>query len=282
MPELPEVETVLSGLKQFMTDQKILEAKIFTKKIRNLVPKNMAKTLENKGVVGLYRRAKYIVIDLENNHSMILHLGMSGVMKTYLKDGKKFEKDRHDHLWLKMEDGNEIVFRDPRRFGVLDLLPTGEVSSSKYFSHLGLEPLSNEFSVKKLRAILSSRKVAIKQAIMDQKIVVGVGNIYASEALFKSGIDPRRAAYSLSLEEATLLVRNIKSILRLAIKNGGSTLRDYRNIGGERGYFQMHFSVYDREGRPCPDCTCNIEKTGGVKRIVQGNRSTFYCESKQR
>jgi formamidopyrimidine-DNA glycosylase len=282
MPELPEVETVMNGLRQFLLGKKITRAKLFTPKIRNIVPKKIPKTIEKHSVLNVYRRAKYMVFDFDNGYSMIVHLGMTGVFRTILPGQKKFEQDIHDHFLMQIEDGVEIVFRDPRRFGVLDVLKTDEVPQSKYLGHLGIEPLSREFTAKKLHADLVRRSLPIKQAIMDQKIVVGVGNIYASEALFMSHIDPRRAANSLDEQELSNLVKNIKSVLRAAIKNGGSTLRDYRNIGGERGYFQMHFGVYDREGKPCPDCTCDAEKTGGVKRIVQGNRSTFYCESKQR
>lgn len=282
MPELPEVETVMNGLRQFLLGKKIIRAKLFTPKIRNIVPKKIAIMLENHRVLNVYRRAKYMVFDMDDGHSVIVHLGMTGVFRTILPNQKKFEKDIHDHFLMQTEDGVEIVFRDPRRFGVLDILKTDEVSESKYLGHLGIEPLSRGFTAKKLHTELSRRSLPIKQAIMDQKIVVGVGNIYASEALFKSHIDPRRAANTLDESELATLVKNIKSVLREAIENGGSTLRDYRNIGGERGYFQMHFEVYDREGKPCPDCTCDWEKTGGIKRIVQGNRSTFYCAIKQR
>ncbi|HNQ91484.1 MAG TPA: bifunctional DNA-formamidopyrimidine glycosylase/DNA-(apurinic or apyrimidinic site) lyase [Alphaproteobacteria bacterium] len=281
MPELPEVETVLSGLKQVFLNRTIVGVKINTPKLRNKIPLNLAPKLRNAKVIAASRRAKYMKLDLDNDHTLVVHLGMSGVLRTELANAKK-TKQTHDHLRLTLDNGTEIVYRDPRRFGVIDLVKTEEVDNSAYFRNLGPEPLSRKFSAAYLQKTFANKTVPIKQAIMDQKIVVGVGNIYASESLFLAKIDPRRVSKTLKISELEQLVSAIKKVLKHAIKEGGSTLRDYRNIGGERGLFQMHFSVYDREGKVCPHCTCNLKKTGGIKRIVQGGRSTFYCPQKQR
>lgn len=282
MPELPEVETVLCGLRQVLEGQVISSVSVVTPKLRNMIPPLLPEILKNRRVQHMYRRAKYMVWDIDNGWSVIVHLGMSGVFRTVFPDqgdGERFQK--HDHLRLRLANGVEVVYRDPRRFGVLDLVPTGEVSESSYLAHLGAEPLERSFTARFLLKAIGGRKISIKQAIMDQSVVVGVGNIYASESLYLAGIDPQKAAFCVSFEEVERLVRAIRKVLVKAIEEGGSTLRDYRKIGGERGYFQTHFSVYDREGQPCSDCDCDVMQTGGVKRIVQGNRSTFYCPRKQ-
>lgn len=281
MPELPEVETVLVGLKKILSGQTISHVKIYTPKLRNEIPKNLAAKLKNSKLVKATRRAKYMCLDLDNGHTLIAHLGMSGVFRIEPPFSPKAAQT-HDHLRFYLDNGTEIVYRDPRRFGVIDLLKTEKVKESSYFKNLGPEPLSKNFSTAYLQDVLVNKTVPIKQAIMDQKIVVGVGNIYASESLFMARIDPRRPSKSLKSDELDRLVTSINQVLKRAIKEGGSTLRDYRNIGGERGYFQAHFSVYDREGISCPHCSCNLKKTGGIKRIEQGGRSTFYCPEKQR
>ncbi|OIN87762.1 MAG: DNA-formamidopyrimidine glycosylase [Alphaproteobacteria bacterium CG1_02_46_17] len=282
MPELPEVETVLSGLKQILEGHVIKDARIYSPKLRNVIPERLRQTLVNQRVEGMRRRAKYMVWDLDNEQSIIVHLGMTGVFRTLLPSQEKYQHQTHDHLWMRLDNGLEIVYRDPRRFGVIDTCPTAQVDQSPYLAHLGIEPLDKKFTASKIYPLLAARKISIKQAIMDQELVVGVGNIYASEALFMAGIDPRKSAKDVGVEELDGLVKAIKKILKSAIKAGGSTLRDYRKIGGERGYFQTQFSVYDREGSACPDCTCKVNQTGGIKRIVQGNRSTFYCPRKQK
>ncbi|MBE2192017.1 MAG: bifunctional DNA-formamidopyrimidine glycosylase/DNA-(apurinic or apyrimidinic site) lyase [Alphaproteobacteria bacterium] len=282
MPELPEVETVLTGMKEFLLGQTIRDVKIFSPKLRNIIPKNLRKVVVNQRVLAMSRRAKYMLWTLENDQTIIIHFGMTGVFRTRVRPNEKYHPEKHDHVWFELEDGTELIYRDPRRFGVMDLCPNAQLEQSCYLNHLGYEPLDRSFSGRSLFDQIQRRKIAIKQAIMDQKLVVGVGNIYASESLFLAQIDPDRAANQLTYEEAVRLVSAIKKILKRAIRAGGSTLRDYRRIGGERGHFQASFSVYDREGQPCPDCQCDVKKTGGIKRIVQGNRSTFYCPTKQR
>ncbi len=165
---------------------------------------------------------------------------------------------------------------------MIDVIKTDALSTYKAIERLGVEPLGDDFNATTLKQKLSSRRIAIKVAIMDQSVVVGVGNIYASEALYLSSIDPTTPANLIDDKKLKILVNNIKKILKAAIESGGSTLRDYRRVGGETGYFQFHFSVYDRAGEACPDCTCSLKKTGGIQRIVQGGRSTFYCATLQK
>jgi formamidopyrimidine-DNA glycosylase len=204
---------------------------------------------------------------------------MSGRIVFY---GPGYRPQTHDHFILHLEDGQCVVLNDPRRFGIVDLVRADALGTHTLFAHLGPEPLGNEFSAPFLESALKNRKTAIKLAIMDQTVVVGVGNIYASEALFLSGINPNRAANKVRGERAEKLVAAIRTVLKRAIKAGGSTLRDHRQANGELGYFQHSFSVYDRAGQACPGCDCDIDSTGGIQKIVQGGRSSFYCPRKQK
>ena len=279
MPELPEVETVCRGLAKTLPGHKIDAVTQNRGGMRIPFPPAL-KTLSNVKVTGIDRRAKYILVHLGNQQTIILHLGMSGRLLIHLR-GQKHAPNKHDHLILSMDNGTDIVFNDPRRFGLADLAETKALLQHRFFRHLGPEPLEKAFTPDYLLQKIKSKKVAIKLAIMDQRVVVGVGNIYASEALFSAGIDPCRAAGSINPVEAKKLVAAIRDVLKKAIKAGGSSLRDYVQTDGELGYFQHHFAVYDRQGQKCRNCTCNIKKTGGVQRITQGGRSTFYCPVKQ-
>ena len=189
---------------------------------------------------------------------------------------------KHDHLIFHFDNGLTVTFNDPRRFGLADLCRTTELNKHKLFTHLGFEPLEDSFTPAALAQKLKGKKTAIKIALMDQRIVVGVGNIYVAEALFMAGIRPTRAAGAVKPQEMTLMVSAIRKVLRAAIKAGGSSLRDYVQADGELGYFQNSHAVYGREGEACAGCTCDITKTGGVKRITQGGRSSFYCQTKQK
>ena len=280
MPELPEVETVVRELDSVMPGAKILKAKILSLKIRIPVPENLDKTLKNREVLRVTRRAKYILIHLDNASVLIIHLGMSGRIHIH-EASEKLSIQKHDHLILHLSNGRDVVFNDPRRFGLIDYTHEENLQNHKLFSHLGPEPLAKDVTPKFLADALKSRKTPVKLAIMDQSLLVGVGNIYASEALFDAGIDPRTPACQLSGERIVLLTKAIKDVLKRAIKAGGSTLKDYRKTNGDLGYFQHKFSVYDREGKACKGCTCHVDKTGGVQKIVQGGRSTFYCPRKQ-
>jgi len=279
MPELPEVETVCRGLAKVLPGRSIRAVKLHRDGMRFPFPPALGKLAHVK-ITGIDRRAKYILIRLGNDQTLIVHLGMSGRLVIH-DDNNKHAPGKHDHMIIELDNGVSIVFNDPRRFGLADLAVTKDLEDHKLFAHLGPEPLEKEFSEKYLTDKLKSKKIAIKLAIMDQQVVVGVGNIYASEALFQSGIDPRRAANAVKPAEIKKLVSEIKAVLKKAIKAGGSSLRDYVQTDGELGYFQHQFSVYDKEGQKCQNCTCTIKKTGGVQRITQGARSTFYCPVKQ-
>lgn len=284
MPELPEVETVLRSLKPVLEGRRIVEVRVLSPKLRTAIPKKKIEALIGQGIISGERRAKYMLWNFENGQTLVSHLGMSGVFRLRPRaetKTAKFTPEKHDHVWLRLDDGAELVYRDPRRFGVLDVVAAEGLSECAYLKNLGPEPLDKKFSAAVLHRALDGKKQAIKQAIMDQRVVVGVGNIYASEALYDARIHPERAAGSLTMGECTALVQAIKAILKSAIADGGSTLRDYRQIGGERGYFQTKFNVYDREGEFCPDKSCSCHKKGGIKRLVQGGRSTFFCPGKQ-
>jgi formamidopyrimidine-DNA glycosylase len=279
MPELPEVETVCSGLAKVLPGHTISAVTMNRADMRIPFPATLGKIASSK-ITAIDRRAKYVLIRLSDGQTLILHLGMSGRLLIH-DDNKKYTPGKHDHLVLQMDNGTSIVFNDPRRFGLVDLAETERLEQHRLFAHLGPEPLEKGFTAAYLLEKIKSKKVAIKLAIMDQQVVVGVGNIYASEALFAAGIDPQCAANKVKPAAIKELVAAIKDVLKKAIKAGGSSLRDYVQTDGELGYFQHHFAVYDREGQKCRDCTCLLKKTGGVQRITQGGRSTFYCPVKQ-
>lgn len=282
MPELPEVETVRRGLEPVMVGATIAKLTLRRKNLRIPFPKAMKKTMEGLKVLKIERRAKYLLLGLEKDTALIWHLGMSGQVRIYQEGEAIPRPQKHDHVQINLSNGATIVYTDPRRFGLMDLAKLSEIPTHRLFKNIGPEPLSRAFSGPVLHVRMKGLKTEIKLALMDQKIVAGVGNIYASEALFKAGISPRARAGSISPKRVEVLVREIKAILQRAIKAGGSTLKDHRTTDGELGYFQHSFAVYDREGEPCPGCNCNVARTKGIKRIVQGGRATFYCSSTQR
>lgn len=279
MPELPEVETVCRGLDPVMTGQAIVRVELRRAGLRKPFPPNLRQEVEGARILRLSRRAKYILVHLENGYVLVLHLGMSG--RVQIEPGSYTPKT-HDHVIFYLENGKAIVLNDPRRFGNVLLYRAEALGTAPEFRALGPEPLSNEFSGPYLADRLRGKAVAIKTALMDQRIVVGVGNIYASEALFLAGISPKRRAGTVTGLRAEKLARAIRAVLEKAIRAGGSTLRDHRQADGALGYFQHHFTVYDRAGRACPGCDCDILKTKGIQRIVQGGRSSFYCPRKQK
>ncbi len=266
MPELPEVETVRSGLSRSWKGRRIDGVDLRRESLRFPFPKDFEKRVIGRTICEIRRRAKYLLIDLDDGNVIISHLGMSGkwTLDASESDGK------HDHVVLLLDDGSISVYNDPRRFGVLDIY---DGRSHRLLDHLGPEPLE-KWTGKDLYSKLSNRKSAIKISILDQKVVVGVGNIYACEALFNSKISPLRSSSSLSLDECNSLVKEIRNVLSRAIKAGGSTLRDFAGVDGTLGYFPHQFNVYDKEGEPCG---CG----GIIERIPQGGRSTFLCSSCQ-
>jgi len=277
MPELPEVETVVRGLAGPLEGRRLARVEVRVPALRWPLPKGLAKRLTGRRVLSLGRRAKYIVMRLEGGEVLLAHLGMSGRM-LLVPPGTERPAEPHDHVVLVTDAGVEIRFNDARRFGMLDLVPEAGLAAHPLLRDLGPEPLGNEFSGPVLAAALAGKRTPIKAAILDQKVVAGVGNIYASEALFAAGLSPRRLAHTVQGERAERLAAAIKEVLQRAIAAGGSTLRDYLQVNGELGYFAQQWAVYDREDQPCPGCSCGR----GVRRLVQSGRSTFYCALRQR
>ena len=266
MPELPEVETTLRGLAPHLTGQRIADVVVRHPQLRWPIPKNLPKLLRGQTIRSIRRRAKYLLVECGNG-TLILHLGMSGSLRV-LPVGTAAEK--HDHFDLLLANGLLMRLRDPRRFGAV-LWHEGDPAQHPLLAHLGIEPLEKEFDAAYLYSATHKRSAAIKLVITDSHVVVGVGNIYASEALFRAGIRPQLAANRLNLACCARLVRAIREVLGEAIQLGGSSLRDYVGSNGNPGYFQQHYSVYGRTGEPCRVCGTII------KQIRQGQRSSFYC-----
>lgn len=280
MPELPEVETVRRGLLPVMEGMVIERAEVNRPDLRWPLPERMAERLAGKRVTALRRRSKYILADLDSGETLLVHLGMSGRMLisgaqlgTFYHDHPAPQK--HDHVVLHMEGGARITFNDARRFGAMDLLPTG--GTHPLLAGLGPEPFGNDFNEPYLAGRLKGRKTPIKSALLDQRIVAGLGNIYVAETLYRARISPLRLAGDLTEAQAYGLVATIRDVLSEAIKAGGSSLRDFRQANGELGYFSKHFQVYDHEGDPCETPGCS----GTIIRTVQSGRSSFWCPACQ-
>jgi formamidopyrimidine-DNA glycosylase len=287
MPELPEVETVRRGLAPAMEGQLIAQAELRRGDLRWPFPPDMAARLTGARVLQLRRRSKYILADLDRGESLIIHLGMSGRMvisglsAPHVPGQFHFDHpaiEKHDHVIFHMGQGARVTFNDPRRFGAMDLCATDRLEAHPLLASIGPEPLGNGFHAGYLASRLAGKKTPIKAALLDQRIVAGLGNIYVCEALFRAGIRPERPAGRISAARISTLTDTIRGTLLEAIEAGGSSLRDYRQANGELGYFQHSFRVYGREAAPCvtPDCRDT------VRRIVQSGRSTFYCPSCQR
>lgn len=283
MPELPEVETVRRGLAPAMEGFVIARAQVNRPDLRWPFPPNMADRLTGKRVLQLRRRSKYILADLDSGETALIHLGMSGRMLVSGDPLGQFvhshpAPEKHDHVVFDMENGARITFNDPRRFGAMDLFATVKGESHPLLISIGPEPLGNAFDEDYLVEALSRRNTPMKSALLDQKVVAGLGNIYVCEALYRSKIHPTRPARRVSKDRIASLVPIIREVLSDAIKAGGSSLRDFRQADGELGYFQHSFDVYGREGAPCRSTGC----TSTIRRIVQSGRSTFYCPTCQR
>jgi formamidopyrimidine-DNA glycosylase len=297
MPELPEVETVMRGLETVLTGQRIQKVRLARGDLRFPFPPDFAKRIEGRIVLRLKRRAKYILAFLEGGEVLILHLGMSGRFTVIDAKGSmtalgEFYDEAaaadegagpHDHVIFTRDDGLRVIYTDPRRFGVMDLVGEPLLESHKLLAGIGVEPLGNEFDAGYLAQAFRGKKAPLKAALLDQRIIAGLGNIYVCEALYRARLSPKRKAGSLvkknsydpRLEE---LVRHIRAVLIDAIAAGGSTLRDFVQPTGNTGSFQQVFAVYDREGKKCRRRGC----AGTIKRIVQSGRSTFYCPKCQK
>jgi formamidopyrimidine-DNA glycosylase len=283
MPELPEVETVRRGLIPVMEGQVIAVAHVNREGLRWPFPAGMAARLTGQRVLGLRRRSKYILADLASGETLLVHLGMSGRMLISGAQVGAFHHDhpapaKHDHVVFDMAGGARVTFNDARRFGAMDLMATEGAEGHALLAGLGPEPLGNAFDEDYLVARLKGRNTPIKSALLDQRVVAGLGNIYVCEVLFRAGIAPTRRAGQIAAARVRRLVPIIRQVLTEAIEAGGSSLRDYRQADGELGYFQHSFHVYDREGQPCAKPGC----AGMVGRVAQAGRSSFYCAVCQR
>ncbi|MCP3969224.1 MAG: bifunctional DNA-formamidopyrimidine glycosylase/DNA-(apurinic or apyrimidinic site) lyase [Rhodobacteraceae bacterium] len=283
MPELPEVETVRRGLCLAMEGAVIASADVRRHDLRWPFPDNMARRLTGQRVNGLRRRSKYILIDLASGETLIIHLGMTGRMLVSGDTPGQFHHRhpapaKHDHVVLDMDNGARITFNDARRFGAMDLAPTSTAETHWLLADLGPEPLGNAFHEDYLAKRLRGRNTPIKSALLDQRVVSGLGNIYVCEVLYRARLSPKRKAGQIAEARVQGLVPVIRQVLADAIEAGGSSLRDYRQADGELGYFQHSFDVYDRENQPCRTPGC----TGSIARVTQSGRSTFFCPQCQR
>ncbi|HEY3848470.1 MAG TPA: bifunctional DNA-formamidopyrimidine glycosylase/DNA-(apurinic or apyrimidinic site) lyase [Acetobacteraceae bacterium] len=279
MPELPEVETVMRGLQSRLEGRRIVSAVTHREDLRWKLPIGLARRLTGALVTGFRRRGKYILMRLEGGTSVLLHLGMSGrIVLTPVRPNLPI---LHEHLVLETDDGWRLGFVDPRRFGSVDLVPTALEEKHRLLAELGPEPLEAAFTPASLAASLAGKRTPIKAALLDQKIVAGLGNIYVCEALFRARLSPLRSAHTVPGTRAVRLVPAIQDTLREAIAAGGSSLRDYVQPDGELGYFQHAWKVYGREGEPCERCP-GKPVCPGVRRVTQSARSSFYCPRSQR
>ena len=293
MPELPEVETVRRGLQPVMEGFRIVRMEVRRKDLRFPFQRDFVARLAGQTVTGLGRRAKYLLADLASGDVLLMHLGMSGSFRVVKEDDAsvpgQFRHARakdgaHDHVVFHMSSGAAIVFNDPRRFGYMKVIARKALNEEPLLSGLGPEPLGNEFDAAMLARSCANKKTSLKAALLDQRVVAGLGNIYVCEALFRAHLSPRRLAATLATKQAEptdharRLVTAIHAVLNQAIKAGGSSLRDHRQTSGELGYFQHSFQVYDREGEKCQTAGCS----GIVKRFTQNGRSTFWCPKCQK
>src|SRR5450631_258667 len=289
MPELPEVETVRRGLAPAMEGARLLKVEVRDRRLRWPRAKDFEKRLTGKTVEGLGRRAKYLLADLSSGDVLVMHLGMSGSFRVDDAKIAKYHHEKsksvaHDHVVFHMSNGATVTFNDPRRFGSMKLVPRATIESEPLLRSIGPEPLGNEFDAGMLARACAGKKTSLKAALLDQRVVAGLGNIYVCEALYRAHLSPRRLAATLATKKgeatdhARRLVSAIHAVLNQAIKAGGSSLRDHRQTSGELGYFQHSFQVYDREGDKCQTAGC----TGVVKRFTQNGRSTFWCPKCQK
>jgi len=282
MPELPEVETVMRGMQAHLQGHTIIRAAMHRADLRWAMPPGLAKRLTGARVESFHRRGKYILMRLDGGDSMMLHLGMSGrVNLTHLDPAIPVLVGRHEHLVMETEQGCRFGLVDPRRFGSVDLLATDAEAEHRLLRGMGPEPLGPDFNPGMLVQAMQGRRTNLKAALLDQRLVAGLGNIYVCEALYRARLSPLREAGTIGAARAGRLVAAIQAVLREAIAAGGSSLRDYVQPDGELGYFQHAWKVYGREGEPCPDCP-GASECPGIQRIQQSGRSTFFCPRVQK
>ena len=278
MPELPEVETVRRALAHVLEQQYVVDAFVGRDNLRWPLPENLAARLLGRRFIKIDRRGKYLLMQLDQQDILLLHLGMSGSIRIY---DSPFTLGKHDHIMLAISASPTtaakyyVVLNDPRRFGWVDLFPSVHQYTHKLLRHMGPEPLGNAFSAAYLQTAFENRLGMVKNVLLNQKVIAGIGNIYASESLFHAGISPRRRAATIKGQRAERLAAAVVKTLRAAIEDGGTSLRDHVQPGGEIGYFAQRLAVYGRNGQPCKACTTPI------KTILQTGRSSFYCPSCQ-
>ena len=292
MPELPEVETIRRGLEGILRDRRFAHVEQRRRDLRFPLPERFAARLTGRRIERLERRAKYILMHLDNGEVLLVHLGMTGRFRVAVDarggrscgGGGDARAAKHDHLVFTMSDGAVVIYNDARRFGFMTLIPAARLADDAYLRDLGAEPLSSDFSPAYLARRALGKKVGLKALLMDQRVVAGLGNIYVCEALFRAALDPAKPASRLARASgaptplAARLVVSVKAVLDQAIRAGGSTLRDYVQTDGKIGSFQEQFRIYGREGQPCARPHCR----GTVRRTTLGGRSTFHCPVCQR
>lgn len=278
MPELPEVETIKEALRKSVEGSTIESVFIGNRHLRMDIPANFEKLITGRQIKRLYRIAKYAIMELDNGYCIIWHFGMSGRIK--LTTNKNPILEKHDHVIIKTSS-DTIIYNDPRRFGLITVSPTKSLKQNKLLCHLGPDPFDENLSVNYLHEKFQNKKTPVKIALLDQSIVSGIGNIYASEALYEAGISPLRDCSSINNNELKKLISSIRQTLNKAIAAGGSTLHDYRKPDGSTGYFQFQHSVYGKEGQCCPKCKSRAKACHIVK-ITQAGRSTYYCPNSQK
>ena len=280
MPELPEVETTRRGLLPVLAGHTLTRVEARVPALRFPLPDGFTQRLAGRRVSAIHRRAKFLLMELDNGQTLVAHLGMSGRFRI-LQDPEE-ELEPHDHILFWTDTGQAVRFNDPRRFGYMDLIPNEALVRHAWFAGLGPEPLDEAFTGPVLAERLRGRSGPIKTALLNQQIVAGLGNIYVCEALYWAGLSPRRRAGTIRGRRADRLAVAIRRVLSEAIEAGGSSLRDFRHADGQLGYFQANFAVYDREGRVCPRCADAGNVDCEIRRFTQGGRSTFYCPTLQR
>lgn len=296
MPELPEVETVRRGLAPVMEGAVIEDVAQNRPDLRFPFPNNFVQRLQNARIMHVGRRAKYLVVELDTSEALIMHLGMSGSFRIEVEEVQdlpsvfyhpRSDAKAHDHVAFSLRSEvmqSRVIYNDPRRFGFMDLIPLSDLNECKHFSGMGVEPTGNELNGALISKLFSGKSTSLKAALLDQRLIAGLGNIYVCEALWRAGLSPRRKASTITRkggiasERSESLALHIRDVIAEAIEAGGSSLRDHRQTNGELGYFQHRFSAYDRENMECTKLNC----TGTIHRIVQSGRSTFYCPTCQR
>ena len=277
MPELPEIETVKLGIEKTVLGSAIISTKIFRRDLRFTIAEHFEKLILKKRVLGVGRRSKYLLFFLSNKITIVLHLGMSGRINLSTESKNKYKPKKHDHLIISFDNQFLLIYNDPRRFGFIEIIE-GNYADYQRFKYIGIEPLSKKFDKQHLWSKIKNSSRSLKNILMDQKVVAGLGNIYVSEALWDCRIKPTRIGKKMSLIECERLVASIKKVLKKAIKFGGTTLKDFRQVGGEVGYFQNKLQVYGKEGQACLRGKCK----GAVGKIIISGRSTFYCATCQK